>query len=448
MFSFHDKWRAWVVVALLFLFMVINYADKSVIGLVAVSVMHDMSLTPRQFGLIGSSFFLLYSVSGIVFGFIANRVKTRWILVFLATTWAIVQFPMVGSVSLPMLIACRILLGVGEGPAYPVALHACYKWFDNRERSIPNAIIAQGPFAGMMLAGPILTFFIVRYGWHSAFLALGVIGIVWVVLWLLLGAEGTVDVDATASEKDDREVVPYGTLLTDPTVIGNFILWFAAFAVVALCFTWIPAYLRLGLGYSATTAGWLFSMIVVAQIPVAIALSWVSKKLLASGVSSRVARGMLASGPIVMAGAIFWAIGSIGSPGAKVACLAAGSAMIQFIGWLGPLMLGEIVPTRQRGALLGIHNSIGTVAGLVAPAVMGFVINDALTPAKGFEQGFELLGALLVISGLIGLYLVNPEKSTMKFSQLMQTSGSRWSADAGVAKLISNDGGLIKQGKE
>lgn len=448
MFSFHGKWRAWIVVALLFLFMVINYADKAVIGLVAVSLMHDMSLTPRQFGLIGSSFFLLYSVSGIVFGFVANRVKTRWILAFLATTWAIVQFPMIGNVSLPMLIACRILLGVGEGPAYPVALHACYKWFDNHERSVPNAIIAQGPFTDMMLAGPILTYFIVRYGWHSAFLALGVIGIVWVVLWLLLGAEGTVDVKGATQEQDDREVVPYGTLLTDPTVIGNFILWFAAFAVVALCFTWIPAYLRMGLGYSATSAGWLFSMIMVAQIPVAIALSWVSEKLLANGMSSRMARGALASGAIVMAGAIFWGIGSIASPGAKVACLAAGSAMIQFIGWLGPLMLGEIVSVRQRGALLGIHNSIGTVAGLVAPAVMGFVINDTLNPAKGFEHGFELLGALLVLSGLIGLYLVNPEKSRMKFSRLIQTNESRRSADAGISNPISHDGGLIKQGKE
>ncbi|RKR36169.1 MFS transporter [Paraburkholderia sp. BL17N1] len=448
MFSFNDKWRAWVVVALLFLFMVINYADKAVIGLVAVSVMHDLSLTPRQFGLVGSSFFLLYSVSGIVFGFVANRVKTQWILVFLAATWAIVQFPMVGSVSLPMLITCRILLGVGEGPAYPIALHACYKWFDDRERGVPNAIIAQGPFVGMMLAGPILTFFIVRYGWHSAFLALGVIGIVWIVLWLLLGKEGTVDADGATQKEDHQETVPYGTLLTDPTVVGNFILWFAAFAVVALCFTWIPAYLRLGLGYSATTTGWLFSMIVTAQIPVAIALSWVSKKLLASGVSSRLARGVLAGGPIVMAGAIFWSIGSIGSPGAKVACLAAGSAMIQLIGWLGPLMLGEIVPTRQRGALLGIHNSVGTVAGLVAPAVMGLVINDALSPAAGFEQGFELLGALLVLSGLIGLYLVNPEKSRMRFFRLIQTSESPQPANTGISKRMSHDGGLINQSKE
>ncbi|MFT4438470.1 MFS transporter [Caballeronia sp. 15715] len=447
MFSLHDKWRAWVVVALLFLFMVINYADKAVIGLVAVSVMHDMSLTPKQFGLVGSSFFLLYSVSGIALGFVANRVKTRWILVFLAATWTVVQFPMVGSVSLPTLVACRILLGLGEGPAYPVALHACYKWFDNRKRSVPNAIIAQGPFVGMMLAGPILTFFIVRYGWHSAFLALGVMGIVWVALWLLLGAEGTVDVDG-ATQEDDREVVPYGTLLTDPTVVGNFILWFAAFAVVALCFTWIPAYLRLGLGYSATSAGWLFSMIVVAQIPVALALSWVSEKLLLNGVSSRMARGVLASGPIVIAGVIFWGIGSIESPGVKVACLAAGSAMIQLIGWLGPLMQAEIVPMRQRGALLGIHNSIGTVAGLVAPAVMGFVISNAISPAKGFEHGFEILGELLLISGLVGLYLVNPEKSRKRFSRLMQTSESRQSAEVAVSNRIAHRDGLIKQGKE
>ena len=87
-------------------------------------------------------------------------------------------------------------------------------------------------------------------------------------------------------------------------------------------------------------------------------------------------------------------------------------------------------------------------AGLVAPAVMGFVINDALSPAKGFEHGFEILGVLLVLSGLVGLYLVNPEKSRAKFSRLMQTSVSRPSTDVGISKLISHDSGLIQQGKE
>jgi hypothetical protein len=83
------------------------------------------------------------------------------------------------------------------------------------------------------------------------------------------------------------------------------------------------------------------------------------------------------------------------------------------------------------------------VIGWLAVSVM-----HALSPAKGFDRGCELLGALLVFSGLMGLCLVTPEKSRTKFSRLIQTSGSRRSADAGVSKRISHDGGLIKQDKE
>src|SRR5215467_11113490 len=65
--------EAWLIVALLFLFMLINFADKAVIGIAAVPIMQELQLSPRQFGLIGSSFFLLFSVSAIVTGFIVNR---------------------------------------------------------------------------------------------------------------------------------------------------------------------------------------------------------------------------------------------------------------------------------------------------------------------------------------------------------------------------------------
>ena len=62
--------EAWLIVTLLFLFMLINFADKAVIGIAAVPIMQELQLSPRQFGLIGSSFFLLFSVSAIITGFI------------------------------------------------------------------------------------------------------------------------------------------------------------------------------------------------------------------------------------------------------------------------------------------------------------------------------------------------------------------------------------------
>jgi hypothetical protein len=64
---------AWLVVMLLFLFMLINIADKAVIGLAGVPIIQELHLTPRQFGLVGSSFFLLFSHSAVATGFIVNH---------------------------------------------------------------------------------------------------------------------------------------------------------------------------------------------------------------------------------------------------------------------------------------------------------------------------------------------------------------------------------------
>src|SRR6202163_4785065 len=90
---------AWAITFLLFLFMLVNFADKIVVGLAAVPIMTELKLDPAQFGLLGSSFFFLFSISAIVVGFIVNRIATRWVLLVLAAIWALAQFPMVGAVS-------------------------------------------------------------------------------------------------------------------------------------------------------------------------------------------------------------------------------------------------------------------------------------------------------------------------------------------------------------
>src|ERR1700736_5267945 len=111
--------EAWLIVALLFLFMLINFADKAVIGIAAVPIMEELQLSPRQFGLLGSSFYLLFSVSAIVTGFIVNRVETRWALLVMGLVWALTQFPMLGSVGFATIIAARIALAPAKGRLIP-----------------------------------------------------------------------------------------------------------------------------------------------------------------------------------------------------------------------------------------------------------------------------------------------------------------------------------------
>ena len=175
---------------LLFLFMLINFADKAVIGIAAVPMMQELQLSPREFGLIGSSFFLLFSLSAIVTGFIVNRMQTRWVLLIMGLVWALAQFPMLGTVGFATTVACRVALGAGEGPAFPVALHSAYKWFPDELRTLPTAIIAQGAGIGIMVALPLLNWVIVHHSWHWAFGVMGITGLAWSAAWLVLGREG------------------------------------------------------------------------------------------------------------------------------------------------------------------------------------------------------------------------------------------------------------------
>jgi MFS transporter, ACS family, D-galactonate transporter len=101
-----EQQRAWLIVGLLFLFMMLNFSDKAIVGLAGVPMMKETGLTPRQSGLVGSSFLFLFSISAVIGGFVANRVQTRWLLLAMAAVWAATQLPMIGSVGLTIVIAC------------------------------------------------------------------------------------------------------------------------------------------------------------------------------------------------------------------------------------------------------------------------------------------------------------------------------------------------------
>src|SRR5579863_10136318 len=198
---------AWRMTLLLFLFMLVNFADKIVVGLAGVPIMTELKLEPEQFGLLGSSFFFLYSVAAVGVGFLANRMATRWLLLALALIWALAQLPMIGTVSFSTLLVCRVVLGAGEGPAGSVAAHAIYKWFPDEKRTLPTAVLSQGAAFGVILAVPALNWLIVHYDWHYAFGALGVVGLMWVVAWLILGEEGSLAEITAMADAEPR--IPY-----------------------------------------------------------------------------------------------------------------------------------------------------------------------------------------------------------------------------------------------
>ena len=258
---------AWKITFLLFLFMLVNFADKIVVGLAGAPIMDELKLSPEQFGLLGSSFFFLFSISAIVGRF--HRQSHRHPLGPARDGGDLVA----GAVSdgrhrqlhhapdLPHHPRRR------RGPAFAVAAHAIYKWFPDEKRTLPTAILSQGSAFGVILAVPALNWIIVNHSWHYAFGALGVVGLMWVVAWLVMGKEGPLVQTAAMAAADPR--VPYFQLLTSRTFIGCCAATFGAYWALSLGLTWFTPFIVKGLGFSQRTrAGfsvlpWVFGATIV-----------------------------------------------------------------------------------------------------------------------------------------------------------------------------------------
>jgi MFS family permease len=398
---------AWKITFLLFFFMLVNFADKIVVGLAGVPIMTELKLEPEQFGLLGSSFFFLFSIAAIVVGFIVNRIDTRWVLLVLATIWALAQFPMVGTVSFTTLLICRVILGAGEGPAGAVAVHAIYKWFPDEKRTLPTAVLSQGSAFGVILAAPTLNWVIVNYSWHYAFGALGVVGLIWVVAWLILGKEGPLVQTVTMAAADPR--IPYFRLLTSRTFIGCCAATFGAYWALSLGLTWFTPFIVKGLGFSQTDAGWISILPWVFGAVIVLLTGWISQLLMARGVSTRGARGVLGAVPLIVGGLIFAVIPYVDGAGLQTALLVIGSGLCGSIYVVCAPMLGEFTPVSQRGAVISIYGAIYTLAGILAPWVMGGVIQRASGILDGFMTGFTINAVILIVSGLLGLLLLWPD---------------------------------------
>jgi MFS family permease len=400
---------AWKITFLLFLFMLVNFADKIVVGLAGVPIMTELKLEPEQFGLLGSSFFFLFSISAIAVGFIVNRVETRWVLLVLAVIWALVQFPMVGTVGFTTLLICRIILGAGEGPAGSVAVHAIYKWFPDEKRTLPTAILSQGSAFGVIIAVPALNWIIVNHSWHYAFGALGVVGLMWVVAWVIMGKEGPI-VQTAAAVALDSERIPYARLLTSRTFVGCCVATFGAYWALSLGLTWFTPFIVKGLGFSQQDAGWISILPWIAGAAVVLLAGWASQVLMGRGMSSRNARGVLGAAPLIVGGVILLLMPLMkANAGVEIALLVAGTGITGAIYVVCAPMISEFTPTSQRGAVIAIYGAIYTLAGIIAPFVMGSMIQNAAVPLDGYIAGFVVNGVILIASGLFGLLLLWPD---------------------------------------
>ncbi|MGW6659595.1 MFS transporter [Rhodococcus sp. NPDC055024] len=428
--------RAWGIVAMLFTLAVISFADKAVLGLTAIPLMDELGLSPAEYGLLSTAFFSLFSIAALCVGLLTNRVSTKWILLVMALLWSVAQLPILLPVAgFWTLLITRVILGGAEGPLTPIGNHSAHKWFRNEDRSVVSSIFGLGAPIGVMIAAPALSWFIEEHGWRSAFGVTGAIGLIWAVIWFFIGKEGPV-VDAVQEAASVKCDSPDETTMTESEEASSPTTWqimrtgtwwgsvaaaFAAYWSVTVLVAWVPAYLVKVHGYSIKETGnlvtILWGVMAIAMVVQGLSVQYFLRR----GVSSRRARGLLGGACVAGSGvALLAAVTFVDDGWLQITLLGIGFGVGSVIIPIGQTTSSEISPTNRRGGVLGAYAAVYAIAGVIAPALTGYLVGLYTSPTTGYLVVMILTGFLLIVGGLLAAIFVRPERDRARLALLVE----------------------------
>ncbi|RZK71915.1 MAG: MFS transporter [Rhodococcus sp. (in: high G+C Gram-positive bacteria)] len=410
---------AWGLTSLLVLLYIVNYGDKVVLGIIAQPLAEELGLRSSQIGLVGSLFFLTFTIGGFFAGALNRWLTLRWALVLLALGWAVVMLPMVITATFAVLLVSRLVLGLAEGPTSALLHTAAYSWHPPARRALPGALLAGSASVAKIAVAPLLAYVTVTMGWRSALVALSIAGVAWCVVWVALWRQGPY---VGSNKKDDDAVsvesaeptIPWVRIFTTRTFVSGVFLVMSCYAMSSVILTWLPSYFEVGLGYSRLQAGSMFAFPSITGLILMLLTSTIGDRLITRGVSSRLIRIVLPATGVLICGAFLLVLPVIDSPALAVLVVSLGYGFASPVFPMLNAAISEICPPRQTAGTMGVFLAIMAIGGLIAPYGTGLIVDAASTPAAGYATSFQALGVVAALCALLAVLLANPERDKAK----------------------------------
>jgi D-galactonate transporter len=405
----------WYIVAMAFLGTSINYIDRANLGVALPSLKTEFHLSPEMSGLILGAFFWTYASFQLPSGWFVDKVGPRIAYTVAVVWWSIFTSATAIARGFASMFGFRLLLGIGEAPAYPTNAKSVAEWFPKSERAFATAIYDSGARAGTVAALPLCTWIIKSWGWRSSFVITGIIGIVWSFVWYALYRHPSKHPNVSDAERDYIAAgqppanpagvgpkVPWGSLFKYRTIWGMMMGFFCLNFVIYFFVTWFPTYLRDGRGFTDVKTG-IYGM---APGLFAILAGWLggrtSDRLVRSGMSLTKARKIPIVGGMLVASSIGLAV-IVPSATAAVALLALSYGGLCFAAasiWSLP---ADVAPTpRHVASIGGIQNFASNLAGIC----ITYLVGKLLAQTGGFVVPLLMAGGFAILGALSYLFVV------------------------------------------
>jgi ACS family hexuronate transporter-like MFS transporter len=401
----------YVIAGMLFLAAIINYIDRSSIGIVAPLISRELHLNSGEMGMIFSGFFIGFALFGLVGGALADRFGPWRVYIGAMTAWSLLCGATVLATNFVGLLLIRFLFGLGEGPQTPLTVKTIRAWFPREEAGmVMGTVLNTGNMLGAAIAGPLVGLLALSFGWRWAFGAITLIGLVWVVPWMLYGA----DTPASSRRIDETERAfiqqshaaapppppsqPIATYLLSPTILAIAAAFFASQYVNFLLLSWLPTYL--------TTVRHLdmASMSLVNAIPWLLgaggavvgggASDWMFRR---SG-NALAGRKLVAIIALLVSATCMALADTVSSVGMAVAIIGLGNFTLHMVPSACWVLIGELVPANRVGTVTGYASTIGTLSGAISPLLSGLIVQHG----GGYGLSFDF-ACVVAVLGALGL---------------------------------------------
>jgi sugar phosphate permease len=319
----------------------------------------------------------------------------------------------------------RFLLGVGEAGAFPTATRAMQMWFPRDERGFVQGVSHAASRLGAAIGPPLAVAIMIHYGWRSVFYVIGVLSLMWSVLYLLAyrnmpeenervsraelarirGVDEKGEIKKANIQK--RPKVPWGVLLKHSNMWAVMCAYAAYIYSLWFFLSWLPSYLVEYRKYTLIKMGFFASMPLLAGVVGDTFGGWLTDKLLVKTNNLRFARRSVAIVAMLGCGASMLLAALAAKPNTAVYCLTGAMFFLEMtIGpaWAVPMDIGG----EFSGTVSGMMNMGGQIVGALSPTIFGILVAGG-----NWVAPFVVSSCLLFVGAGIWAFWIDPEQSVI-----------------------------------
>jgi ACS family D-galactonate transporter-like MFS transporter len=396
------------VLALITLATMLNYVDRSVMGVAQPSLVQELAIGPEVMGLIFSAFSWTYAFAQIPGGLVLDKLGARLTYALSLGLWSLATVLHGFMSSVAGLFSARLALGLAEAPCFPANSRILSTWFPQAERARANGVYSVGQYVGLGFLIPVLTYIVATFGWRALFFIFGGIGIVYAFVWHAAYREPHESRRANQAELDHIAAggglasqagnfalswAAVGELLRQRQILGASIGQFCGNSTLVFFLTWFPSYLATERGMDWIRSGFAASLPYIAASVGVLVGGAVSDGIIRRTGSATIGRklpiivGLLLTSTMVLAN--FTPSNSLVIVIMSVAFF--GQGMVN-LGWT---LIADVAPKQLMGLTGGVFNFCANLAGIVTPLVIGFVLGatGSFYGALAYIAALGLIGA-------------------------------------------------------